>query len=69
MRKEDYKAFLDMDLGPYSGEWVAILRGKVLSHNKKFKVVFEDAQKKYPDKKPQFMMVPEKGKWIFYNGS
>ncbi len=65
MKKDAYQQFLDLDLSPYSGEWVAILGDKVVSHGKHVKMVFNQAKKKHPGKIPALARVPGKEAWLF----
>ncbi len=65
MEDPEYQAFLDLDLGPYSGEWVAICGSKVVCHAKSFNAVFKEAKKKCLQQRPAFAKVPGKEAWIF----
>ena len=63
--ERNYEAYLQTSLSSYLGEWVAICDNKVVSHGKNVKKVFEEAKKKYPNKKPLLTKVPSKETLIF----
>jgi len=63
--ERNYEAYLQTNLSSYLGEWVAICDNKVVSHGKNVKKVFEEAKKKYPNKKPLLTKVPSKETLIF----
>jgi hypothetical protein len=47
------------NLGDYVGKWIAIVGDKVVASGKDGKVVFEEVKKKYPEKEPLILKVPE----------
>jgi len=55
---DNYAVFMDADLSPFIGEWVAICDGKVISHDPSLKRAFEMAKKECPDKRPLLTKVP-----------
>jgi hypothetical protein len=63
--KQNYEFFIEADLEEYVGEWVAICDNKIVSHGKNIKLVFEEAQKKCPNKKPLLSKIPSKSAMIF----
>lgn len=65
MDQRNYDVFLSMDASQYIGEWVAISEGRVVSRGENLKKVYEEAKKKYPNKKPLISKVPEKQTMIF----
>jgi len=50
--EENFNYFLEADLSNYADEWVAIIDKSVVSYGKNVKAVYEDAVKKFPNKKP-----------------
>lgn len=63
--EKNYEVYLQTNLHPYLGEWVAICDNKVVAHGKNVKNVFEEAKKKYPNNKPLLTKVPSKETLIF----
>ena len=57
MRKEDYDFYLEMDLAPYAGEWIAICDRKVVAHAKSFKEAHAEAVKLCGEKRPLMAQV------------
>ena len=55
---DNYAVFLDTDLSPFIGEWVAICDGRIISHDLSFRKAFEMAKKECPNKKPLLTKVP-----------
>ena len=44
---ENFKSFLQMDLSPYLGEWVAISGNKVLGHSKDINELKKELKKRF----------------------
>ena len=65
MKRDPHQELLNVDLGPYGGEWVAIYDSKVISHGKRFKDVFYSAKKKCHGKIPYLAKVPGNEAWLF----
>lgn len=55
---DNYSAFMDMDLTPYAGEWVAICDGRIVSHDQSLREALEIAMKQCPNEKPLMAKVP-----------
>ena len=65
MQKDNYELFLKIDLSSYTGEWVALCNGKVISHGRNVKQVLKEARQSCPGKRPLIARVPEKETMIF----
>ncbi len=63
--KDNYSAFLELDLTEYAGEWVAICDGEVVSHDQSFKKAFETAKRECQGKSPLMAMIPTEDALIF----
>jgi len=55
---ENYNYFMQLDVSPYTGQWVGICDNKVVSHSKSFKEAYQEAKKVCGHKKPFIAMVP-----------
>ena len=55
-----YEFFMKADLKDYVGEWVAIIGNKIVSHSKSAKKAYEDAKRKYPNRRPLLAKIPER---------
>lgn len=62
---DPYAYYIEADLSAYTGEWVAIVNDKVVSHSRDIKEAYREAKEKYPDKRPVLAKVPEKEALIF----
>ena len=60
---ENFKSFLQMDLSPYLGEWVAISGNKVVGHSKDINELKKELKK--TKKTPLITKVPKKDTLIF----
>jgi hypothetical protein len=58
MDTKNYEYFMEADLHGFVGEWIAIVDRRVVSHGRDVRVVFKEAKKKCPDKKPFMARVP-----------
>lgn len=67
--KDPHVQLQEVDLAPYSGEWVAISDSKIIAHGVHVKAVFWEAKKKQPKNIPHLVLVPGNETWIFYHGS
>lgn len=65
MKNQNYEVFMETDMSNYIGEWIAICDGKLVSHGKNIKEVFDETKSKCPGKKPLFAKIPEKETMIF----
>ncbi len=62
---DPYAYYIEADLSAYTGEWVAIVNDKVVSHSRDIKKAYREAKEKYPDKRPLLAKVPEEKALIF----
>ena len=53
-----YDFFLNADMTPYAGEWVAIVDRKVVSHGLSPKHVFKEAKRCCPRRRPLVTRIP-----------
>ena len=65
MKESNYEVYLKTDLSKYTGKWVAICDGKIISIGDNAKEVFLIAQKKAPARKIMLIKVPEEETAIF----
>lgn len=65
MSKDPLKDLQNLDLSPYTGEWIALCDAQVVSHGKKMKEVYYDARQKCPGKNPFLTRIPGKETWLF----
>jgi len=63
--KSNYEIYLKSDLSKYIGKWVAISDNGVVAFGDNAKVVYLEAQARYPGKKIMLVKVPEKEAMIF----
>jgi len=56
---DSYDFFMQMDMSPYIGEWVAICDRKVVSHSNSFKEAYTKAKKVCGPSKPFIALVPK----------
>lgn len=59
LMKKDIEWFAKADLSKYKGRYVAILDKKVIASGTNAKKVWEEARKKYPDRKSAIAKIPE----------
>lgn len=57
--------FVQADLSPYEGEYVAIARQQVVAHGKEPGQVYEEAEKRFPDEKVILWKVMKHGYYVF----
>lgn len=55
----NFESVPEEDFSKYAGEWIAILGGKVVSHSKNFKEVYEFVKKTFPQERPLIGKLPE----------
>lgn len=60
-----YDFFLEINLDKYTGEWVVICDGQILSHGKNLKEIVKEAKKKCGNKKLLIAKVPSEETMIF----
>lgn len=63
--QSNYEVYLKTDLSEYTGKWIAICDGRIISIGKNAKEVFREAQLKEPNKKIMLIKVPEEETAIF----
>jgi hypothetical protein len=51
----------EVSLDKYAGQWVAFLGKKIVGHNRSFRKLVREMEKKKLDQKVTFFAVPEKG--------
>ncbi len=57
---ENYKWYQTANLDKYVGKWVVIINKKVIGSRDNVKEILEKAKRKYPNKIPFLVKVPEK---------
>jgi len=60
-----YDFFLETNLEKYTGEWVTICEGQIISHGNNLKEIVEEAKKKCGSKKFLIAKVPSEETMIF----
>ena len=55
---QNYAFFMEADVSPYVGKWIAISNGEIVSSGEDVKEVFKEAKKKNPKCKPLLTKVP-----------
>lgn len=59
-RKNEFEVVMSMtDLAKYIGRWIALVEAEIVSIGDSGKDVFREAKKKYPDREPFIMKVPQ----------
>lgn len=57
--KNEFQCLMSMpNLGNYIGKWIAVVGDKIVASGDDGKVVFKEAQNRYPDKEPLILKVP-----------
>ncbi|MCE5295529.1 MAG: DUF5678 domain-containing protein [Euryarchaeota archaeon] len=56
---ESYDHFMQMDVSPYIGEWVAICDDEIVGHSHSFKEACSNAKKICGHRKPFIALVPK----------
>jgi len=62
---DPYAYYIEVDLSAYTGEWIAIIDDKIVSHDKDIKKVYREAKERFPGKRPLLAKVPEEKALIF----
>jgi len=57
----NFKAFLEIDVKNYEGEWLALKAKEIIAHGKNLKEVYATAGTQYKSAELLFVRVPEKG--------
>jgi hypothetical protein len=57
--------FVQADLSPYEGEYVAIARQQVVAHGREPGQVYEEGKKRFPDEKVILWKVMRHGYYVF----
>jgi hypothetical protein len=55
---QNYTFFMQADISPYIGKWIAICDGEIVSSGENVKEVFKEAKQKCPKSKPLLTKVP-----------
>lgn len=55
----NFEALSEKDFSRHAGEWVAVLNGKIVTHSKNFKEVYEFVKKNFPQERPLIGKLPE----------
>jgi hypothetical protein len=63
--QKNYEAYLQMKTGPYTGEWVILCEGKIVSHGKELKKAVSEARKKCGKKRLMIAKIPGKETLIY----
>jgi len=61
----NYEIYIKTDLSKYTGKWVAICNEGIIAIGDNAKLVYLEAQEKYPNKKIMLIKVPEEESLIF----
>ena len=67
--QEAYEFFLRADLHEHVGDWVAILKDRIVAHGRSIKDVYQKATKDHAAKDILFVKVPGKNAMILRRGS
>lgn len=59
MKDKSYEFYVNNDLSEYAGKWVAIIDEQVVASGDNAKVVFEEAQRKFPGRIPALAKIPK----------
>lgn len=62
--QESYEFFLRADLSRHVGDWVAILKDRIVAHGRSIKEVYRHATKEHAAKDILFVKVPGKNAMI-----
>jgi len=54
----NFDSLSEKDISQYAEEWIAIIDGKVVAHNKQFQEMNEYIKKNYPGKRPLITKLP-----------
>jgi len=63
--ESNYEVFLKADFKHYIGKWVAICNEGIAASGDNAKLVYKEAQMRFPGKKIMLAKVPEKESMIF----
>ncbi|NMX20966.1 succinyl-CoA synthetase subunit alpha [ANME-1 cluster archaeon GoMg4] len=55
---KDYEWFIKTDFSKYAGKWIATIDKKVVAKGDDAEVVYKEAKRKYPAKKPSLAKIP-----------
>ncbi len=64
-QEQNYQYYMETDISRFSGEWIAVCEGKIVSHGKNVKEVAEEAKVKSGGKKFLIARVPSEESMIF----
>jgi hypothetical protein len=58
--KNEFQCLMSMpNLGDYLGKWIAIIGEQVIATGSDGKAVFKEAKRKFPNKEPLILKVPQ----------
>jgi len=61
LQKEiNYNEFLKLNTENYTNKWIAMIDGKVVSASKTFKQTFNEAKRRFPNKRPLIAKIPSR---------
>ncbi len=55
-----YDSLVTMNFGPYEDEFIALINGIVVGHNKDEVILVKEVRSKYPGKLPFIVKVPDR---------
>lgn len=65
MVSKEFEFYIKTDLSKYKGKYIAIVEDKVVASGENAKEVFEEAKKKFPNKRPLIAKIPGEDTLIF----
>ena len=65
VKDKNYEVFMKINFEEYKGKWVALCESNIVSFGENAKKTFEEAQKKYPNKKILIAKIPEEQTIIY----
>ncbi|MBI5148211.1 hypothetical protein HZA33_00860 [Candidatus Pacearchaeota archaeon] len=55
----NFESLSEKDISAYAGEWIAVVKNKIVIHGKSFREVYTFVKKNYPKDKPLIGKLPE----------
>ena len=65
VKDKNYEVFMKINFEEDKGKWVALCESNIVSFGENAKKTFEEAQKKYPNKKILIAKIPEEQTIIY----
>ncbi len=56
----NFESLREEDFSEYAGEWIAVIKSKIVEHGNSFKEVYSKVKLKYPIERPLIGKVPER---------